>query len=75
MKPNNQTYEAAMKLMAPEMRPFLEWLEAERVETLELMSTARPEIVQVLQGQVQALKRILDTIKSSRDVLEKSSKG
>ena len=70
MKPTNQVYEAALKMQSPEMRPFLEWLEAERAETLELLSTARPEMSQVMQGQAQGLKRVLEVIRVSRDILE-----
>lgn len=70
MKPSAQVYEAAMKLQAPEMRAFLEWLEAERAELLELGSIAKPDIVQVVQGQAQGLKKVLDVIRMSRDILE-----
>lgn len=71
MKPSDQVYEAATKMLSPEMSTFLVWLEVERMETLELLSTAKPEIAQVVQGQAQALKRILDVIKTSREMLDK----
>jgi hypothetical protein len=72
MKPTNQVYEAAMKLLSPEMKPFLEWLEAERMEALELGSMAKLDVVQVVQGQAQGYKRVLDVVKMSRDMLEKT---
>lgn len=72
MKPDTKTYEAAMKLLTPEMKPILDWLEAERSEVMELMSTAKAENMQVMQGQAQGLKRILEVIRMSRDILEKS---
>ncbi len=71
MKPSTQVYEAAMKMLSPEMRPFLEWIEAERTEALELGSMAKPDVVQVIQGQAQALKRVLEVVRVSREVLEK----
>lgn len=71
MKPSNQVYEAAHKMLSPELKPFLEWIEAERAETLELLSVAKPEIAQVMQGQTQSMKRILEVIRVSREMLEK----
>jgi len=58
-------------MQSPEMRPFLDWIEAERGETLELLSLAKPDIMQIMQGQAQGIKRILEVVRTSRDVLEK----
>ena len=73
MKPTTQVYEAAAKLQSVEMKPFLDWLEAERAETLELGSMAKLDVVQIVQGQAQGLKRVLDVIRMSRDILEKKT--
>ena len=72
MRPSTQVLEAAAKLQSTETKAFVEWMEEERDETLEHMSVAKPEIISILQGKAQALKQILDLVKTSRDVLEKT---
>ena len=64
-------YEAAAKLQSVEMKPFYNWLKAEREAALELMSRAPIETVSILQGEARSLKKILDFIDSARAVVEK----
>jgi hypothetical protein len=68
---NFHAYEAAAKLQSAELKPFYDWLKTERVDVLERLSVARPELVGVLQGEAQRLEKILDFIDSARAVVER----
>lgn len=72
MKPTRHTFESALKLQSPDMAPFYDWLHAERVEILELLTTAPEESLQRMQGHAQCLAKILNLIDGSRDMLEKT---
>lgn len=74
MRPDNHVFEAAAKLQSTELAAFYEWLKSDRLEVLELLSVAKPEMVGVLQGEAQRLGKIIDLIETSRGVLDKQQK-
>ena len=69
-----RVYEAAVKLQSPELKAFYDWLQSERSSVLEMLSTAKPELIGVLQGEAQRLKKILDLIETARAVIDKQQK-
>ena len=58
-------------LRAPEFAPLLNYLEAQRTETLEALSEAGDENYQGLQGEARVLKRLIESIQNSEQLLAK----
>lgn len=68
-KISRQVYEAALKLRAPELAPFLEWLRSERQEVLEQLSSAPTDRLSILQGDARRLGAILNLVDTAPAVL------
>lgn len=61
-----------LRMKAPELQPFVNWLTAEHQEALELMSLANdPDMWRQLQGRAKLAKQILDFVKSSSELVSK----
>lgn len=71
MKPDNQVYEAAVKLRNDEMKPFVEWLRAEREAAKEFLTTAPEAIVSAVQGKAQFIAVVLELIEDAPAILDK----
>lgn len=61
-KISRQVYEAALKLRAPELAPFLEWVREERREAMEKLITAPADRLPILQGEARQLSAILNLV-------------
>lgn len=60
------------RLRSPEFAPLLEYLRAERHETLEMMAqVADPDKIYRLQGEAGKLKEILGYIESAEALITK----
>ncbi len=66
-----QVHEAAHRMRSPEMKPLLDWLREERSAVLELLTLAKPESLQILQGEARRIKTILDLVDGAQAVLTK----
>lgn len=71
MNPSRQALEAAMKLRAPELKPFVEWLKADRAELMEHLAVAPRDRVETIQGKVQALQTVLTLIETASAQVDK----
>lgn len=64
-------YECARRLCGPEFKPFTQWLASELADVTDRLIAAPDTHVARLQGDALRIKRILDLIGSSSDVLNK----
>lgn len=71
MEISRQIIESAMHMRTAEMAHLTNYLRETRRETLEKLSAAPTDKLQVLQGEARCLAKILDLIDNAPALLEK----
>lgn len=72
MKLDERVIRCFSQLRSPEMQPLLEYLRATKLETLEKLSqVSEVEQVYRLQGEAGTIRKILELIETSEDVIAK----
>ena len=70
MKLDEKVVRCFSHLRAPEFAPLVEYLKAYRLETLERMAqVGEPDKVYRLQGQVGAIREILDLVEGAESIM------
>jgi len=71
MRIDKRVLQAASRMRSPEMAPLVDWLRKERSDVLEMLTTFKPDGLQVLQGRAQQLADLLDLIERADKELVK----